>query len=64
MRYIILHTAKAIANDPERPGVLVFNDAGTVLSVLSEGLTAEDAAEWVRSGAAARCPAPASKADA
>jgi len=52
MRQIVLHTAKAIANDPARPGVPVFNDAGTILKVPSPGLTVKQAGAWLRDGSA------------
>lgn len=62
MRQIILHTAKALARDKTRPGELLFTDAGTVLSVPSEGLTAEMAKAWVADGTAAdHAPAQAEK---
>lgn len=52
MRQIILHSAKAIARDRKRHGVRLFTDAGTVLPVPSEGLTARQADAWVRDGSA------------
>lgn len=62
MRQIILHTAKPIASDPQRPGELLFHDAGTVLAVPSEGLTAEQADAWVKDGTAAVHSAAKAKA--
>lgn len=53
MRHIILHTAKAIASDATRPGEFLFTDAGTVLAVPSEGLSAEQADAWIKDGTAA-----------
>lgn len=55
MRQIILHTAKAIARDADRKGELLFTDAGTILQVPSQGLTAAQADEWVKAGHAAEC---------
>lgn len=52
MRQIILHSAKAIARDRARPGVSLFTDAGTVLAVPSEGLTAKTADRWIKDGSA------------
>lgn len=53
VRKIILHTAKAIARDPNRPGVLVFTDSGTELEVPSPGLTAKMRNAWLKDGSAA-----------
>lgn len=53
MRHIILHTAKAIARDKDRPGELVYTEAGRVLSVPSEGLDSDLAESWVKDGSAA-----------
>jgi len=53
MRKIVLHTAKAIANDPEQPNVPVYNHAGTELAVPSDGVTLKQARAWLKTGAAA-----------
>jgi hypothetical protein len=52
IRRIILHTAKAIARDPDQPGKLLFTDAGTELDVPSPGVTAKLRNAWLVDGSA------------
>jgi hypothetical protein len=50
---IVLHAPKAIARDPDRPGVPIFTDSGTELAIPSLGVSAKMRNAWLKDGSAA-----------